>query len=82
MLDKVVKLTFNQRAQGTISPEQIQFRDLLLKLRIGETTANDWQLLLTRQPSKYNVNLSEFQDAIRLFYSNEQVGNLNHEEHY
>ena len=49
-----------------------------MRLRIGETTANDWQLLLTSQPS--NVNLSEFQDAIRLFYSNEQVGNLNHEK--
>ena len=78
MFDKVVKLTVNQRVWGT-SPEQIQFRDLLLRLRIGETTANDWQLLLTRQPSTV-LNLNEFRDAIRLFYSNEQVGNLYHEK--
>ena len=78
MFDKVVKLTVNQRVQGT-SPEQIQFRDLLLRLRIGETTPTDWQLLLTRQPSNV-LNLTEFQDAIKLFYSNEQVGNLNHEK--
>ena len=44
MFDKVVKLTVHQRVQGT-SPEQIQFRDLLLRLRLGETTAKDWQLL-------------------------------------
>ena len=34
---------------------------------------------MTRQPSNV-LNLTEFQDATRLFYSNEQVGNLNHEK--
>ena len=34
MFDKVVKLTVNQRVQG-MTPEQIQFRDLLLRLRKG-----------------------------------------------
>ncbi len=78
MFDKVVKLTVNQRVQG-ITSEQIQFRDLLLRLRKGESTIEDWKLLLTRQPSNV-TNLCDFEDATRLFYSNEQVANYNHEQ--
>ena len=78
MFDKVVKLTVNQRVQG-MTPEQVQFRDLLLRLRKGESTVDDWELLLTRQPSNV-TNLYEFEDSTRLFYSNEQVGNYNHEQ--
>ena len=48
--DKVVKLTVNQRVQG-MTPEQVQFRDLLLRLCKGDSTVDDWKLLLTRQPS-------------------------------
>ncbi len=66
MFDKVVKITVNQQVQG-IKSEQIQFRDLLL------------QLLLTHQPSNV-TNLCDFEDATRLFYSNEQVANYNHEQ--
>lgn len=51
----------------------------MLRLRIGETTVEDWELLLTQQSTNI-LNLSEFKDAIRLFYSNEQVANFNHEE--
>ena len=79
MFDKVVKLTVNQRVQG-ISPEQVSFRDLLLRLRKAESTVEDWKLLLTRQPSADIPNLSEFADSTRLFYSNEQVANYNHEQ--
>ena len=78
MFDKVVKLTVNQRVQG-MNVEQTNFRDLLLRLRIAESTVEDWKLLLTRQPSNI-PNLSEFEDATRLFYSNEQVANYNHEQ--
>ena len=75
MFDKVVKLTVNQRVQG-MTPEQVQFRDLLLGPRKGESTVDGWKLLLTHQPSNVN-NLCDFEDATRLFYSNEQVANLN-----
>ena len=68
MFDKVVKLTVNQRVQGMTS-EQVQFRDLLLRLRKGESTVDDWKLLLIRQPSNV-TNLCDFEDATRLFYSN------------
>jgi ATP-dependent exoDNAse (exonuclease V) alpha subunit len=78
MSDKVVKLTVNHRVQG-MSAEQIQFRELLLRLRKGESTVDDWKLLLTRQPSAV-TNLSDFQDSTRLFYSNEQVANYNHQQ--
>ena len=64
--------------QGT-TPEQVQFRDLLLRLRKGESTIDDWKLLLTRQPSNI-TNLCEFEDATRLFYSNEHVANYNHDQ--
>ena len=78
MFDNVVKLNVNQRVQGN-SPEQARFRELLLRLRKGESTVDDWELLLTRQPTKVD-NLSEFQDATRLFFSNDEVGNYNHEQ--
>ena len=76
MFEKVIKLTINQRVQGTTS-EQVNFRNLLLRLRKGELTLDDWKLLLTRQPSNID-NSSYFEDATRLFYSNEQVANYNH----
>ncbi|CAB4011401.1 ATP-dependent DNA helicase PIF1 [Paramuricea clavata] len=76
MFDKVVKLTVNQRVQGMTS-EQVQFRDLLLRLRKGDSTVDDWKLPLTRQPSNV-TNLCDFGDSTRLFYSNEQVANYNH----
>jgi hypothetical protein len=78
MFDKVVKLTVNQRMQGMTS-EQIQFRDLLLRLRKGESTVDDWKLLLTCQQSNV-TNLCDFEDSTRPFYSNEQVANCNHDQ--
>ena len=61
MFEKVIKLTINQRVQGTTS-EQVNFRNLLLRLRKGESTLDDWKLPLTRQPSNID-NLSYFEDA-------------------
>ena len=78
MFDKVVKLTVDQRVQGMTS-EQVQFKDLLLRLHKGDSTVDDWKLLLTRQPSNI-TNLCDFEDSTRLFYSNEQVANYNHEQ--
>ena len=78
MFDNVVKLNINQRVQGN-DAEQTCFRELLSRLRKGESAVDDWKLLLTRQPLKIS-NLSEFNDATRLFYSNEEVGNFNYEQ--
>ena len=78
MFDKVVKFIVNQHVQGMTS-EQVQFRDLLLQLCKGNSTVDDWKLLLTRQPSNV-ANLCDFEDSTRLFYSNEQVANYNHDQ--
>ena len=78
MFDKVVKLNINQRVQGD-NPEQIEFRELLLRLRKGDSTVSDWKLLLTRQPTNVD-NLTEFKGAVRFFYSNEQVANYNYDQ--
>lgn len=77
MFNKVVKLTVNQRVHGQ-STEQEQFRNLLLRLRKGESTPEDWQLFLTRQPSSI-ADISHFDDATRLYYSNDEVATYNHE---
>ena len=61
MFDKVVKLTVNQRVQGRTS-EQVQFRDLLLRVRKGDPTVDDWKLFLTRQPSNV-TNLCDFEQG-------------------
>ena len=62
------------------SSEQVQFRDLfILRLRKSESTLDDSKLHLKRQPSKV-TNLCDFEDATRLFYSNEQFANFNHEQ--
>ena len=78
MFNNVIKLSVNQRVQGT-NPEQSQFRDLLMRLRTGDCTEQDWKLLLTRQPSN-TTNLTEFQNATRLYFSNEEVANYNFEK--
>ena len=78
MFDAVVKLTVNQRLQGDCIKQE-QFRNLLLRLRKGESNFDDWKLLLTREPSNV-INISEFDDAIRLFYSNNEVATYNHEQ--
>ena len=77
-MDTVVKLTLNQRVKGS-SLEQSRFRDLLNRLRTGDCTQNDWTLLLTRQPSTVH-NISAFKDAVRLYYSNDEVAKYNFEK--
>ena len=47
-----------------------------MRLRTGDYTESDWELLLTRQPNKAQ-NVSEFDDATRLYFSNEEVANYN-----
>ena len=52
---------------------------MLLRLRKGESNFEDWQLLLTRQPSRIN-NISDFNNVTRLYYSNKEVSAYNHEQ--
>ena len=52
------------------------FRHLLLRLRDGIITHDDWKILLEHIPQKAN-NSSEFDDAIRLFYDKASVAEYN-----
>ena len=78
MFDKVIKLTVNRRVQGA-EMSQVKFCELLKRLRRGKSTTDDWKLLLTRQPANVK-NLAEFDDATRLFFSNEDVAKYNHNQ--
>ena len=58
-----------------------QFRELLLRLRDGIVTHNDWQMLLQRTPQQAR-NTGDFQDAIRLFYDKASVAEYNLKQLY
>ena len=74
----VFRLQTNHRVQGS-DPEQVRFRNLLERLRTADSTIEDWQLLLERQPSLVE-NIDDFKDAVRLYFKNDDVNNYNHEK--
>jgi len=64
----VIKLKKSMRQKNSSDPQQNQFIDLIPRFRNGDATIEDWKLLLTRIPSK--KNLEPFKDAPRLFPEN------------
>ena len=78
MFNTVVKLKINQRVQGS-TPEQTKFRELLNRLRTGDSNQDDWKLLLTRQPAIIK-GITQFTDSVRLYYSKEEVAKYNFEK--
>ena len=62
--------------QGGTDPAALCFRELLLRLRAGTVTHDDWQMLLARSPNKV-TNCADFDDALRLFYNKESVAQYN-----
>lgn len=68
----VVKLDQNQRVAN---PSQTQFRNLLIRLRNGENTIADWELLTSR-----NIFLADKLTVmpLRLAYSNKVVAEHNY----
>ena len=56
------------RQINSSDPQHNQFIDLIPRFRNGDATIEDWKLLLTRIPSK--KNLEPFKDAPRLFPEN------------
>ena len=69
ILQQVVRQSGLDEASGT-------FKNLLLRIRDGIITHDDWQMLLTRTPQQAN-NSGEFKDAIRLFYNKASVAEYN-----
>jgi hypothetical protein len=59
-------------------PNQALFMDLIPRLRDGQTTQEDYELLLTRVPNE--LNRKAFENAIRIFNDNESVNNFNLEK--
>ena len=77
MFDHAVILSVNQRVIGA-DADQILFRNLLLRLRNGETTEDYWKQLLDREPSRI-TQLDEFKNVTRLYYTNEEVAKYNYD---
>ena len=71
ILDQVIR-------QSGASTESKRFRELLLRLRDGQSTEDDWTTLLQRTPTVAN-NANTFKEAIHLYYKKEQVAQYNHE---
>ncbi len=62
--------------QGGVDPEALSFRELLMRLRNGTTTQEDWRMLLQRSPQQVS-NCEEFSDAVRLDYDKASVAQYN-----
>ena len=63
--NQAVVLTQVMRQQGQ-QPEQIKFRNILMRLRNGQITTEDWQHLLTRSAAHVS-DLNSFENAIHLY---------------
>ena len=76
MFTHVIMLHDNQRVKAS-NEQQNVFQNLLSHLCNGDSTEDDWRLLLTQRPLPAN-KLDEFKTATRLFYSNEDVAAYNY----
>ena len=63
-LKKAFTLTQVMRQAGQ-DPEQVRFRDILLRLRNAEVTIDDWKRLMNQTPTQVQ-DLSPFASALRL----------------
>ena len=68
---KAFTLTQIMRQAGQ-DPEQIRFRDILLRLRNAEVTVEDWNCLMTQTPTSV-ADLSPFANALHLHPTVEAV---------
>ena len=62
--------------QAGSDPEQVKFRDILLRLRDAEVTLANWNHLMTRTPTKVQ-NVSPFSNALHLIPTVEAVVEYN-----
>jgi hypothetical protein len=77
MFDSVIILQQVMRQAGE-DPEAIEFRGLLMRMRNGEVTEEDWKLLL--QHSTTRIPMDQFTDAIRLYFDKKSVAEYNYEK--
>ena len=69
VLDQVMR-------QAGQDPEQVKFRDILLRLRDAKVTVADWNQLMTRTPTKVQ-DISSFSTALHLIPTVEAVVEYN-----
>ena len=75
--ETVVKLQKNERARGDDTHQKI-FRQLQEGARNGDSTLEDWNLLLSRSPNRLQ-HLEHFKnEAVRLSFGNEKVAQDNY----
>ena len=72
---QVVKLFVNQR---TANKDDNEFCDLLVRLRNGESTISDWELLCFRNVHHHDIT-NLLHTPVRLAYTNEVVAKDNYE---
>ena len=73
----IIKLTVNERTKGN-EIEQKTFRNVLYRLRNGDSTEEDWELPLTRTPANI-TDIIDKKSFVKLSFSNEKVACDNHE---
>ncbi len=73
--DRAFILTQVMRQAGN-DPSQVQFRDILLKLRNAEITAQDWEELMKHTPTNVQ-DLTPFANALHLYPTVEAVVEYN-----
>ena len=77
LFQTVVMLSENIRQAGN-NPEAEEFRAILLRLRDGQSTQDDWTTLCQRTPQ--HANMSDFTDAPRLYFDKLSVEKYNFEK--
>ncbi|CAB4422449.1 unnamed protein product [Rhizophagus irregularis] len=65
------------RRQSGNSPEQRHFRDILMRLRDGESTIDDWRSLATRFDNSSTTENNQFMDAIHITPRKANVDEIN-----
>ncbi len=78
MFDSVIIILEQVIHQAGEDTETIAFRGLLMRMRNGKVTEEDWKLLL--QHSTTNVPMDQFTDAIRLYFDKKSVAEYNYEK--
>ena len=73
--EQAVVLDYVMRQSGQ-SASQVLFRDILLRLRDGKVTEDDWRHLMTRTQAQI-PDVSSFADSLRLFPTIEAVVEYN-----
>ena len=74
LFDTVVVLNQVQRQSGT-SSTVVEFRNLLIRLRDGKVTEDDWKHLLQRSP--HACSAANFTDAVHLHFDKNSVAQHN-----